>query len=147
MPSLKVVAVAALRALPQSVPAFEVIGAPFTAWPRHGRVDRLPRVGKVSRSRVDNRARESRERRSRMYVATRYVTILPDDANYPRYGGPETVVSAAGAPVACIAIFPDRDIPHRARRASGRSGEPGVRLDAVRVLTALSLRLLDSYVS
>ena len=29
-----------------------------------------------------------------MYVATRYVTILPDDANYPRYGGPETVVSA-----------------------------------------------------
>lgn len=23
-----------------------------------------------------------------MYVATRYVTILPDDANYPRYGGP-----------------------------------------------------------
>ena len=33
-----------------------------------------------------------------MYVATRYVTILPDDANYPRYGGPETVVSAAGAP-------------------------------------------------
>ena len=82
-----------------------------------------------------------------MYVATRYVTILPDDANYPRYGGPETVVSAAGAPVACVSRYSPTDIPHRARRASGRSGAPGVRLDAVRVLTALSLRLLDSYVS
>ena len=64
-----------------------------------------------------------------MYVATRYVTILPDDANYPRYGGPETVVSAAGAPVACIGdrIFPDRYTTPRARRASaiwtlGRAG-------------------------
>ena len=63
-----------------------------------------------------------------MYVATRYVTILPDDANYPRYGGPETVVSAAGAPVACIAIFPDRyTTPRQARiwtlgRAGGSVG-------------------------
>ena len=75
-----------------------------------------------------------------MYVATRYVTILPDDANYPRYGGPETVVSAAGAPRGgrVYRDIPRPDIPHRARRASGRSGAPGVRLDAVRVLTALS---------
>ena len=59
-----------------------------------------------------------------MYVATRYVTILPDDANYPRYGGPETVVSAAGAPVACIAIFPDRYTTPRPARiwTLGRAG-------------------------
>ena len=56
-----------------------------------------------------------------MYVATRYVTILPDDANYPRYGGPETVVSAAGAPVACRS----RDIPRPIYHTA-----PGAHLDA-----------------
>ena len=56
-----------------------------------------------------------------MYVATRYVTILPDDANYPRYGGPETVVSRGRrAGRVCIAISP-RPIYHTA---------PGAHLDA-----------------
>ena len=55
-----------------------------------------------------------------MYVATRYVTILPDDANYPRYGGPETVVSAAGAGRSRVY----RDIPRLIYTA------PGAHLDA-----------------
>ena len=61
-----------------------------------------------------------------MYVATRYVTILPDDANYPRYGGPETVVSAAEARRSRVSRYSPTDIPHRARRGRiwtlGRAG-------------------------
>ena len=60
-----------------------------------------------------------------MYVATRYVTILPDDANYPRYGGPETVVSAAGAPVACVSRYVERYVPRPIYHTA-----PGAHLDA-----------------